>query len=199
MALTESELWQLRSFRRAASQVRNASIIDRGETIHIKAAPGKPGFVDIFVQLLSEEPFRSLALAIRLVHQQREPANFFRVCNLLSRLGDDDVRGRVASIRREYKEALADSTNEVSVDDDQHPRRFTAKEVFEHWLYGVTFHQDSDRQTVVGRLASTGARFQLSVQSTALQLAGRILDLDDVVADLLEEPRVPRIRAQENP
>jgi hypothetical protein len=68
-----------------------------------------------------------------------------------------------------------------------------AKDVFESWLYGIAFHQDADRQADVNRLASTGAMFLWSVQASALQIAGRILDLDDVVADFLGQARLPRI------
>jgi hypothetical protein len=44
-------------------------------------------------------------------------------------------------------------------------------------------------------LESAGALFHWSVQSTALQLAGRILDLDDLVAVVLDQPPLPRIAA----
>ena len=81
----------------------------------------------------------------------------------------------------------------MSVGDPPSISTFTAQEVFEHWLYGIAFHQDADRQASVALLASEGARFQWSVQSTGLHLAGRILDLDDVIADFLGQPRLPRI------
>ena len=79
------------------------------------------------------------------------------------------------------------------VGDPPNLSTFTAQEVFEHWLYGIAFHQDSDRQAAVALLESEGPRFQWSVQATGLQLAGRTLDLDDVVAEFLGQPQLARI------
>jgi hypothetical protein len=191
--LLDSEKWKLESFRRAAKQVRDASIIVQGQSIRIHTAPGEAGYVDVFVELLASEPFRSLAVAIRLVYQVREPANFFSVCKVLGHYALADLCARVDILRTQYKAALRASENDIRIGDGLDPDVFVAKDVFESWLYGVAFHQDADRQTTVNRLASTGAMFSWSVQATALQVAGRILDLDDVVADFLGEPRLPRI------
>ena len=173
--------------------MREASIIAEGQRIELHAVPGATGSVDIFVNLLGREPFRSLALAIRLVYQQREPAQFHSVCNLLYREGTEEIKSRVIRLRAQYGDILRDASGAVAVDEGPETISFTTQEVFDHWLYGVAFHQDPERQPSVRLLASAGARFMWSVQATSLQLAGRILDVDDVVADLLGEPRLPRI------
>lgn len=147
----------------------------------------------MFVGLLGSEPFRSLALAVRLVYMNNEPASFYRVCNILSREGDDEVRGAVADIRRRFQDALRGSENAFHPGDGQEPARFSAEEVFETWLYGIAFHQDPSRQPAVDRLVAWGPHFTWRVQAVALQLAGRTLDLDDVVAGFLGEDRLPRI------
>ena len=147
----------------------------------------------VYVQLLANEAFRSLAIAIRLVYQKKEPANFYSVWNILARKAPSDVAERVSTLRRRYGEILSDSAGDVGIDDGQNPGALKASEVFEHWLYGMTFHQDEDRQAAVRRLASAGARFYWSVQASVLQMAGRVLDLDDVIAELLGETRLPRI------
>lgn len=193
MALSEVERQQLASFRLAAGQVREASIISQGQSIQIRAAPGEPGQVDIFVRLLEDEPFRSLALAIRLVYMKNEPAFFYYICNLVAREDANAIRGRVAEVRRRYDDALKASENALHLDDGLEPEAFSAEEIFEHWLYGIVFHQDEKRRHAVERLASTGAHFTWRVQAIALQLAGRILDLDDIVADFLGEEQLPRI------
>lgn len=191
--LSESERWKLESFRRAAKQVRDASIIAQGQSIKLHTTPGEAGYVDVFVELLASEPFRSLALATRLVYQEKEPANFFSVCKVLGRYAAGDLSARVEVVRTQFKAALRSSENDIRIGDGLDPDVLMAKEVFESWLYGVAFHQDAGRQVTVSRLATTGAMFPWSVQSTALQIAGRILDLDDVVADFLSQPRLPRI------
>jgi hypothetical protein len=192
-ALTDRERFQLSSFRTAARQVRDSSIIDKGHTIELVTRPGEPGYVDVFIKLLGAEPFRSLAMAIRLVYMQGEPANFLSVCNVLHRHGDEATRTRVAELRTQYQDALRDPQDGITLDDGLAPATFDAQQVFECWLYGIAFHQDPDRQDSVRRLGEAGFEFSKSFQSTALQLAGRILDLDDVVADFLGETRIARI------
>jgi len=194
LSLTTEDRQQLDTFRRAASQVREASIVAEGQEIRIHFRPGDPGYMDVFVQLLHNEAFRSLALALRLVYQQGEPAHFYSICNLLYRETDSAaMKDRLAAVRAQYSAALRDPSGQVSAGDPPNDSTFTAQEVFEHWLYGIAFHQDDHRQASVALLASEGARFQWSVQATGLQLAGRILDLDDIVADFLQQPMLPRI------
>lgn len=195
MAIAEQELERLRSFRRAARQVRDASIIAQGRTIEIHTAPGDPGYVGIFVKLLEDEPFRSLAVAVRLVYMNNEPSSFLRICNTLHKHGGREYREPVADIRRRFKDTLRASENGFHPDDGLEPDHYTAEEVFETWLHGVVFHQDESRRVHVDRLLAWGPHFTWRVQSMALQLAGRTLDLDDVVADFLGEPRLPRIVA----
>lgn len=194
MTPTIKEQRQLESFRRAAVQIREASIIAEGQEIKLHVRPGNPGYVDVFVQLLGNEAFRSLALALRLVYQQSEPANFYSVCNILYRDAESEaLKERVATLRSQYNSALQDSEGGVSAGEPPNIVTFSTQEVFEHWLYGIAFHQDEDRQESVSLLSAEGARFHWSVQATGLKLVGRILDLDDVVADFLGQARLPRI------
>jgi hypothetical protein len=192
MSLNDRESQRLNSFRRAARQIREASIISRGHDIELRLVPGDAGF-DVYIRLLEDEPFRSLALAIRLVYLKEEPAYFLHICNLVARGDDSGLRQRVADIRRQYQDALRASENAAYPGDGLEPTAFSAQEVFEHWLYGIAFHQDEGRRISVERLVATGWYFIWRVQAIALQLAGRILDLDDVVADCLGEPKLPRI------
>lgn len=66
---------RLQAFRRAAAQVRKASIIDKGQTITIGAERDSSGALQPFQTVLESEPFRSLAMSIRLVYLQKEPAS----------------------------------------------------------------------------------------------------------------------------
>ena len=194
MPLTEAELLRFACFRRAAEQVREASIIDQGHTIDVLVHPGEPGFMDVFVKLLNEEAFRSLAASVRLIYMQSEPAHFSTICNLLCRENGEDIRNRVALIRRQWVDALQDKGHTLGTfGADGSPVAFTPQQMLEHWLYGIVFHQDPDRQEALRILSTDEHLFRWNVQATALQLAGRILDLDDVIADVLAEARVPRI------
>jgi hypothetical protein len=51
------------------------------------------------------EPFRSLALAIRLVYQQSEPAHFYSICSLLYRKGNEEIKAKVVPLRAQYANA----------------------------------------------------------------------------------------------
>jgi hypothetical protein len=192
-SIPEEARHQFVAFRAAAKQIREASIISQGERIELRSAPGDPGFVDIFVCLLENERFRSLALAVRLCYLQREPAHFLRICSLLAQHASTEHSSKPAELRAQYLDALRETAGDVRVDDGLAPEVYRTNEVFDHWVNGLTFHQDTDRRVALQRLESTGARFAWSVQSTTLLLAGRILDLDDVVADCLGEERLPRI------
>lgn len=193
MALTDAERDRLKAFRKAAREVREASIIAGGQAIRIEGLPTNQGEIEAVISLLGHEPFRSLALAIRLIYQQTEPAHFLSICNILAREGTPDVQARVAKLREEYHAALRHPAGAIVVDVGGARDIYTAQQVFEHWLYGVAFHQDQERQASVQLLASVGAGFSFSVQSTGLLLAGRILDLDDVIAQFLGEPQLQRI------
>lgn len=186
---------RLSSFRAASRQVREASIIAEGQDIKIQAVPGAPGFVDLVVQLLESEAFRSMALAVRLVYQQGEPAHFQSICGIIHRRCSEAIQQRVATIRQQYHDALRDKDFQVVVGDLNTMAVFTAQGVLETWLYGVAFHQDLHRQPSVKLLTEAGVEFPWVVQATLLKLAGRVLDLDDVVAEVLDEPPLPRIGA----
>jgi len=193
LTLTDNDRQRLASFRAAAGQVRDASIIAQGQVITIEGRHDGSGQIQAVVTLLGNEAFRSLALAERLAYQQGEPAHFMTVANIVAREGNSEVRDRIAGLREDYKGALRNPAGAIVVHTEQSHDIFTAQQIFEHWMYGIAFHQDADRQASVQLLASTGPAFPLSVQSTGLLIAGRILDLDDAVADLLGEPRLPRI------
>jgi len=193
VTLTEAERTRLTAFRKAAREVREASIIAQGHVVAIEGRPNERGEIEAVITLLGHEPFRSLALAIRLAYQKREPAHFLSACKILSREGSPATQARVATIRDQYHAALRNPAGAIVVDTGGSRHIFTAQQVFEHWLYGIAFHQDSDRQSSIQLLAAVGGAFPFSVQSTGLLLAGRILDLDDVVAEFLGEPKLPLI------
>jgi hypothetical protein len=193
MTLTPIETERLASFRRVARVVREASIISECQKITLVAVTDPPDRIAMYVSLLGREPFSSLALAVRLVYQQGDPANFFSVCNVLRRYGSAGIQARTDDVRWQFSQALTDPAGKVIVDTEEGAVVFNAVEVFGHWLYGIAFHQDPDRQAAVAKLRTVEARFLWSVQATSLQLAGRILDLDDVIADFLGEDHLPRI------
>jgi len=180
-------------FRAAAAQVREASVIDRGKRITITGKIVAPGDVRITAELLESEPFRSLTLSIRLVYQNDEPSNFGRICNILDRLLDDKTKDAVRKLRAEYNHALNRHNVFASTFLLRNPAAYSPRDFFKIWLYHGVFHTDVSLKADYDALSGLGDVFPYIVQGVVLHLAGRILDLDDIIADALELPRVPRL------
>ena len=186
------------AYRRAALQVRQASIIASGATIGFSGSVSPTGEVTTSFRLLSEEPFRSLAASIRLVYMQKEPANFQWICNILFKKGDADVCEIVKDCRLRYTRTLEGKTFQFNLHGEFEGTTVGPREVFEAWLYGLVFHQDPEQTKVAEELAKYqgGFAFPFAVNAVALQLAGVILDLDDVIARFLGEAPMPRISGE---
>jgi hypothetical protein len=185
---------RLALFRTVAHQVRSSTLVDGDRRISIAGQFRPSGDMTTSVSLLEEEPFRSLALSVRLVYQNGEPANFYSIANLLGKTGDQEVRQRVADSRRRYTAALGSPVASMNVQVGEEILALSARDVFETWMYTGVFHQDLDRLETYRALQARAEMFRFSVQSTALQLCGRVLDLDDVIADVLAQDRLPRIQ-----
>ena len=194
-SLQPEERRSLGAFRNAALQIRNASVIANGATIGFEARVVPAGEPQVHFQLLSEEPFRSLAMSVRLVYMQEEPAQFNKVCNILYRNGDATIQRFVADARARYKATLEGNYVTFGLHGAFEGQVAGPQEILEAWLYGVAFHQDAAKQAMAEELAKyqDGAAFPFSVNMITLRLAGVTIDLDDIIADFLGEPRMPRI------
>lgn len=191
--LAAEEIAALESFRAAARQVSQASIIASGKTLSIEGKYRPSGELEVEWRLLEDEPFRSLAIAIRLVYQQGEPSNFNRIANILWKVGTEAQKLEVSRIRKEYSATLQSPVGVIVANVGDKVQQFSSRDVLETWMYGGVFHQDQERQEASKALTHRPEAFTFSVQATAIQLAGRILDLDDVAANILKQPALPRI------
>lgn len=193
LSLLADELERIKAFRTAAAQVRAASIIDEGKAVSIGAAVSPDGTIQQTHELLENEPFRSLAMSIRLVYMQREAANYGRICNLIRNKGPASVQSQVDVLRQRYNNFVNGKKFQFGLHGNFEGRAVGTREVFEAWLYGGAFHQEAEHQPIYQELLKFGPNFVFAVNAIALQLAGCILDLDDVIADAMGEPRVQRI------
>lgn len=194
-SMTLEELSRLRAFRNAAAQVRSASIVDQAATVGFGAGTNPDGTWVQTIRILSEEPFRSLAMSIRLVYMQGEPAHFGPLCGLLLRNVGSPIGDEIHTIRGRYESTLDTPWVQFALHGAFEGRTVGPREIFDIWLYYGAFHQDLSKKEIYEELARFGPRFQWGVHAIALQLTGCVLDLDDIIADLLNEPRVPRITA----
>jgi len=191
------EEWEKRSlaaFRAVAREVRESSIVATGQTIKHWLVPVE-GDVKIGIDLLPAEPFKALCVEVRKVYMEKEPASFYKVHNIVARYDESEYRQRAATLRDDYQVILRGEGMECRIGDKVVPH----EEFFETWLNGYTFHQDAIADpTAKGpyegfRELGLGLAVDAVVQKVALQLAGCILDMDDVIADWLGQERLPRI------
>ena len=153
--------------------------------------------VQVQFQLLSTEPFRSLAITLRLVYMEGEPAHFYRVCNILHRNAAAEIQRRVMDCRARYRSALEGQYIRFELHGKFEGQVAGPRDVLEAWLCGLAFHQDLQKEEIAKELGKymCGFAFPFTLDVIALLLAGAILDLDDVIADYLNEERVARIQS----
>ena len=192
--MASDDLARLQSFREAARQVRVATIIDKGLGANVNVWEDASGQLHISSDLLDREAFVALSASLRLVYMEKEAAHLYGVCNVLWRHASEDVHEHIAAIRGFYSEVLRTAAGGFTLTTETGSRLVRSEELLEAWMYGEVFHQDPDKRQLL-QLLRKHPLFQFNLQSTVMLLCGRVLDLDDIVADLLGEPRVPRITA----
>ncbi len=148
------EMDRVRAFRTAAAQVRAASIIDEGKLVSMGAAAAPDGTIRQTHELLENEPFRSLAMSIRLVYMQSEAANYGRICNLIRSKAPASVKSQIDILRQRYNNLVNGRKFQFELHGDFEGRIVGTREVFEAWLYGGAFHQDPEHQPIYQRIGS---------------------------------------------
>jgi hypothetical protein len=124
---------------------------------------------------------------------QGEPASFGPVCNLLRRNCDPAVYEDIDSIRARYNGFLNGNAITFQLHGDFEGTVVGPRGIFENWLYYGSFHQDLSRQAIYEELSRWGPQYVYAVNAVALTLAGCVMELDDLIASVLGEPRMPRI------
>jgi len=66
-----------------ASQIQDASIVTENQELSFSVKIERSGDVNQSFDVFDHEPFRSLAMSVRLAYQNDEPANFGAVCSAL--------------------------------------------------------------------------------------------------------------------
>lgn len=191
-AFDDNELERLAAFRDVARQVRDSSIMNEGRTIKLTIfgrKRGEPIGADTSV-MLPMEPLRSLVMAIRLAYQ-KGPARFSSICGVLRKGASPTQIERIDQLGTEWRRTLEGPQGLDYILDGE---RFTAGKLFHHWINGLLFHQDPDKKKIYDKLDEGGGFAQFGCQGVALRLAGRILDLDDVIAEILDQEPVERIK-----
>jgi hypothetical protein len=198
-SISEAERERLGAYRAAAAKIRSRTAVDQSFSVPMHGeADGS-----ITIQLMDAEPFVALLAAVRLVYMDKEPAHFYGVCNILWRRGPQDIKDRAAAVREKYRKTVEGGHSDMRIDGvhltprieiivDDH--KYSAADVLETFMYGEELHRDIDRREDLERLRSTGGFAAGIAHGMLLALAGRIIDLDDVIADFLGEKQLERFK-----
>jgi hypothetical protein len=191
LELDQTEQRRIAAFREVAREVRSNSVVVGGLTIkHWLRQSG-----EVEVELLPAEPFMALCISVRKIYMKNGPAHFYNVNNIVGRYDKGDYQKRAAAMRADYELVLRGNEVEFRVGGN----RVLHEEIFKAWLNGYAFHQDAFEEPASASLdyaqlkATVGPLVDSIVQKVALQLAGCILEMDDVLADWLGAERLPRI------
>jgi hypothetical protein len=180
----------LQAFLNAARQIGEASVVVENKSLSWQGSVGEDGALEQSYQLFENEPFRSLAMSVRLVYMNEEPANFGHVCNILHVNGDQGLKEAASSFRLAYNGTLNGSMMKFGLHGDFEGRTVGPREVFEIWLYGDTFHQDQKLEAILAELRKFGDSFTLALNLFVMRLVDIILQLASLVMKVLgdEEP-----------
>jgi hypothetical protein len=173
-----TDLDGLRTFRTLAQEVRNAlpTVREAGGAVRVVG-----GYLESRSVLQS---YRPLCLPVRRTYRRSDRASFVRVCGIVERVADGRMSDRVASVEAAFNRVMADVTSSTILND----RQVRHADVFDAWLDAVIFGSFGDRDRDYSALVQECGK---AVEGIAVRLteavAQRILDLDELVADVLEE------------
>jgi hypothetical protein len=187
--MNDSEKARARAYRRAAQKVFDAYKPIR--TFSMSVTFGGTGRVDLF----PEAEFVRLLAAVRLVYMERENGNFFKANNVLRRYGDEELRSEAESIRTGWNEALHHGYDLVFLPKEatspEKAQQLRPEDVLDTFLNAEYFHQDEDRTFDLERLEKLGSIGTHYLHVTVWKLTRLILVQDLLLADFLNEPRLP--------
>jgi hypothetical protein len=184
---TQDERARLAALLEAVRQIEQASIVAEGKSLSMQGSVRREGDVEESYMLFDSEAFRSLAISVRLVYMDGEPANFASICNILYKNGEEDLREAVAELRKTYNDLLNGSMVRLTLHGNFEGTTVGPREIFETWLYGGTFHQDTGRRAMYAELAKFGPRFTFGLHLIVTRIVQLILQLGYVVATALQE------------
>lgn len=186
-SFSAAERERLDALLEATRQIQDASIVAEGQPLAMRGSANQGGQFEQSYTLFDSEPFRSLAMSVRLVYMNDEPANFGGICNILYKNGDQDLQKAVADLRKAYSDFLSGSTVRYNLHGDLEGTSVGPREVFETWLYGGAFHQDPNRKAMYLELTKFGQNFTFGLHLIVTRIVQLMLHLGLLVSTALRE------------
>lgn len=187
---TDDERKRLAALLTAADQIREASIVAKAPPLSLSGTVGSDGSLEQKVTVFESEAFRSLAMSMRLVYMNDEPANFGSICNILYKRGDAPLQAAVAETRQAYNDFLKKSKMfQFNLHGAFEGTTVGTEDILESWLYGVAFHQDADERAMFDELMKFGPTATFALHAIVARIVQLILHLAGIVLTALEREK----------
>jgi hypothetical protein len=178
--LTPSERANFQVFRGVAAEMRAAAAAGRQSRDGLRMVRG-------YVESEgNEERIRNLCIPVRRTYLKKDPINFLRILNLVKIKSPAELAERTTALEERYTPIVQELESTSILND----RKVTHAEMFEAWIDAIVFYDVVEKRNHYATMVDEMGK---AVEGIALHLAERmaerVLELDDLVADLLGEPR----------
>ena len=178
--LTHAERANLRVFRQVAAEARVA----------LEAARQQDGEVRIVNGYIEAEGagdlVRNMCIPVRRAYLASDPVSMGRIVKLVRSAASPEILQGVSQFEQNYA-PIQQELGSASILND---RRVTHAELFEAWIDAVVFHDiPTKRQPFLALADELGKAVEGIALHLANRMADRLLELDDLVADFLGEPK----------
>jgi hypothetical protein len=178
--LTPSERANFQVFRGVAAEMRAAAAGSPQRQDGLRMVQG-------YVETEGDEQrIRNLCIPVRRTYLKKDPINFLRILNLVKSKSPAEITERTTALEKRYTPIVQELESTSILND----RKVTHAEMFEAWIDAIVFYDVVEKRNHYATMVDEMGK---AVEGIALHLAERmaerVLELDDLVADLLGEPR----------
>ena len=146
--ITEQDWRCIEAFKRRAQELADTKLLSpllslNEVKISMKCSfeVGKP--VKLQLKLPSERDLKELFLAFRFFYLQKEPSNFLKIINLLSRKSDNEI---TTQVMREYKKRWKDALFGQTIFVYLNGEKLNAAKILELWFDAHYFHSMENKE-----------------------------------------------------
>ncbi len=178
--LTHAERANLRVFRQVAAEARVALEAARGQDVEVRIVNG-------YIEAEGAgELVRNMCIPVRRAYLPSDPVSMGRIVKLVRSAVSPEILEGISRFERNY----APIQQELDSASILNERRVTHSEMFEAWIDAVVFHDiPVKRQPFLALADELGKVVEGIALHLANRIADRLLELDDLIAAFLGEPR----------
>ncbi len=186
--LKPAERANLRIFRKVAAEARAAMHAARADADGFRIVNG-------YIESAGDaDRVRNMCIPVRRSYLKNDPVNLGRILEMIRSAGSDEIRQRADVFARHY----APIQKELDSASILNERRVTHAEMFEAWIDSVVFYDiPAKRQPFLAMADELGKAVEGIGLHLAERIGERLLELDDLVADFLGEPKASVTEATE--